>query len=61
MSIYDCDNQEELDDMAEQIEEINRKHQELMEEVKEKRQDLEWAEKELRDFLDDNKEFILAT
>ena len=61
MTIFDCATEEELEDMAEQIEEINFKHLELMDEVKERREELEMAEKELLEFQEDNKEFLLAT
>lgn len=58
MGVYEFDSQEELDEEFERIEMLNYEYLNLKETVEEKRQELEWAEKDLRDFEEDNKEFF---
>ena len=51
--------EDEEDDEAERIEELNYEHLGLMDELKEKRKELEEAEKDLRVFQEDNKPLSL--
>lgn len=59
MSIVEFDNEEEMDAEFERIASLNFEYLELKEEVKDKRKDLEYAEDELKQFEEENKQELL--
>lgn len=58
MAIHEYDTQEELDEAFERLEELQFERLSLREEVEEKHKELEWAEEELRNFEEDNKDLF---
>ena len=59
MSIKYFETQEELDKEFERIEEINYQFAILKEEVEEAKQNLSDKQEELKDFVEDNKEYLI--
>ena len=60
MPVYEFNSQEEMDEHAELVEEINFKHLELKEVVNDAKKDLSWAEENLLNFENDNKEYLVG-
>lgn len=60
MGITNFETQEDLDNEFERIEDLNFQHLSLKENVVEKESSLEYAEKELRDFEEENKEYLVG-
>lgn len=59
MTVLEYETEEELDDTFDQIEAINMRYLDLKEAVEQARKDLLFAEEELLDFEEDNKEYLL--
>lgn len=59
MSIRTFETEEEFDEHCEMIEEINFKHLYMKEDLERLKTKLEYAEKELYDFEQENKEYLI--
>lgn len=59
MTVTEYDNEEEFDDAFERLEELQFEHLHLKEAVEEAEKGLKYAEEELRNFEEDNKESLL--
>ena len=59
MAVIYYDNEDDFDDAFERMEELNYQYLSLKENVEEIEKDLQYAKKELNNFIEDNKDYLI--